>query len=151
METLRNELNEALLDLVGRVQKAVDAQREARYASLGIEASDGEALARLASFPGGLSGNDWGELCELSSRQTQALTRRVIQGGWVERVKKGRKSLLVLTDDGSALVERARSATLGLFHRPLKELRLEELRVLVASLNRVLHALKAPSDLEPGS
>lgn len=141
METLRNELNEALLDLVGRVHRAVEGHLETRYASLGIDAADGEALSRLAAFPGGLSSRDWGELCELDTKDAQALARRAIQAGWVHRQREGKTSLMVLTDDGRALVERARSATLGLFHRPLKELRLDELRTLVASLNRVLHAL----------
>ncbi len=145
METLRNELNEALLDLVGRVQRAVEAHREERYASLGIDAADGEALNRLASFPGGLSSSDWGELCELDAKQALALARRATRAGWVARKRMGQKSILVLTEEGSALVERARGATLGLFHRPLKELRLDEIRTLVASLNRLLNALNEES------
>ncbi|MEM6730633.1 MAG: hypothetical protein AAF658_03705 [Myxococcota bacterium] len=141
METLRDELNDALLDLVRRVERSANEQREKRYASFGVSAFDGEALARLAAFPEGLSSYDWGELCELDPKATQALTRRAVQAGWVQRARSGRQSLLSLTEEGQRLVDKTRTATRGMFSKPLQELRLDELRTLVASLNRVLNTM----------
>ena len=99
-----------LADDIGLVYALSLSVSEAELEGEGVRSSEFIAMVILTSFPDGLSQTAWGRYQGVSRQRAHAISKTLVSGDLITVEKRGRESVIRLTELGEEVVERLRPA-----------------------------------------
>jgi DNA-binding MarR family transcriptional regulator len=150
----RPDLDVSPMGPIGRIKRCavlLEARLEAEFAKFGLSMWEFDMLATLrrSGAPYCLSPTELFSMLMVSSGTMTHRLKRLETRGWVERVpndQDARSTLVRLTDDGLALIERVVEAHVVNEHALLSALSADALHELDLQLVDLLRALESPKD-----